>query len=167
MSASETEHDLQHGTTEPDPAVRYLEPGWFTRTVLNRGVAWLTRHGVSVWGSRVLAVRGRRSGEWRETPVNLLTYGGKEYLVSPRGTTQWVRNLRTAGAGRLSVGHRSIEFTARELADVDKVAVLRAYLRRWRFEVGVFFDGVGPGSGDAELLAAGAKHPVFEVTTSR
>ena len=61
------------------------KPGWFTVNVLNRSVAWLTRRGFSVWGSRVLAVRGRKSGEWRRTPVNLLTLGDERYLVAPRG----------------------------------------------------------------------------------
>ena len=42
--------------------VHYRKPGWFTRNVLNRTVARLTRMGVSVWGSRVLEVPGRRSG---------------------------------------------------------------------------------------------------------
>lgn len=79
----------------------YRAPGWFTRNVFNRLVAFLTMRGVSVLGSRVLAVRGRRSGEWRTTPVNLLDHGGRRYLVSPRGEGQWVRNLRAAGAGEL------------------------------------------------------------------
>ena len=59
-------------------------PGWFTRNVFNRSVAFLTRHGVSVLGSRVLAVKGRSSGVWRTTPVNLLEFEAHRYLVSPR-----------------------------------------------------------------------------------
>jgi hypothetical protein len=43
------------------------------------------------------------------------------------------------------------------------VPVLRAYLERWKFEVGMFFDGVGPDSTDAESLAVAGKHPAFEV----
>src|SRR3954454_8407986 len=82
----------------------YARPGWFTRHVFNRIVALLTRAGVSVWGSRELRVRGRTSGEWRTTPVNLLTLQGSQYLVAPRGETQWVRNLRVAGTGELRVG---------------------------------------------------------------
>ena len=86
---------------------RYLAPGWFTRNVFNRVVAGLTRLGVSVWGSRILAVRGRTSNEWRTTPVNLLTHEGNRYLVAPRGTTQWVRNIRVAKAGELRLGRGS------------------------------------------------------------
>ncbi len=72
----------------------YQRPGWLTTNVLNRLMAGLTRLGVSVYGSRVLEVKGRTSGQWRQTPVNLLRYEGAEYLVSPRGHSQWVKNLR-------------------------------------------------------------------------
>ena len=108
----------------------YRAPGWFTRNVFNRLVAFLTRHGVSVLGSRVLAVRGRTSGEWRTTPVNLLTHDGRRFLVSPRGVTQWVRNLRAAGTGELRLGGRAESFRGRELTEEEKVPVLRAYLKR-------------------------------------
>src|SRR5262245_37213522 len=78
-------------------AVHYRAPGWLTRNVFNRAVAFMTRRGVSILGSRVLAVRGRSSGAWRTTPVNLLEHDGRRYLVSARGHGQWVRNLRAAG----------------------------------------------------------------------
>jgi deazaflavin-dependent oxidoreductase (nitroreductase family) len=142
-------------------APRYVEPGWFTRHVFNPGVALLTRAGISVWGSRELRVRGRTSGEWRTTPVNLLTIEGTRYLVAPRGQTQWVRNLRVAGTGELRVGRRTEAFRATEVVDDDKVPILRAYLRRWKAEVGVFFDGVSADSSDEELLRIAPGHPVF------
>ena len=141
----------------------YREPGWFTKNVFNRAVEGLTRMGVSVLGSRTLAVRGRTSGEWRTTPVNLLTVDGKEYLVSPRGETQWVRNVRAAGGGELRLGKKVQPFRAVEVTDDAKVPLLRAYLKRWKVEVGVFFEGVGPDSSDEEVRAAAPKHPVFEV----
>ena len=142
---------------------RYVEPGWFTRNIFNRAVRFLTRRGISVWGSRELRVVGRASGAWRSVPVNLLTLEGVDYLVAPRGTTQWVRNLRVAGSGELRVGRRVETFTARELEDDVKPAVLRAYLRRWKAEVGVFFDGVDASADDELLRSIGSKHPVFEV----
>ncbi|WP_405734313.1 nitroreductase family deazaflavin-dependent oxidoreductase [Streptomyces sp. NBC_01537] len=141
-----------------------LKPGWFTVNVLNRLVAWLTRRGLSVWGSRVLAVRGRKSGEWRRTPVNLLTFEGQRYLVAPRGHVQWTHNMRAAGGGQLLLGKKSEDFTATEVADDDKVQLLRAYLKRWKAEVGVFFGGVGPESSDEELRAIAPRHPVFRIT---
>src|SRR5918912_2123483 len=121
---------------------RYVEPGWFTKNVFNRIVALATEWGVSIWGSRVLQVRGRTSGEIRETPVNLLTLEGARYLVAPRGVTQWVRNIRVAGEGGLRLGRRVQRFRIVEIADEEKVPILRAYLKRWKFEVGAFFEGV-------------------------
>src|SRR3954470_10398060 len=129
------------------------KPGWFTVNVLNRTVAFLTRRGLSVWGSRVLAVRGRKSGEWRTTPVNLLTVAGERYLVAPRGHVQWTHNMRAAGGGQLILGKKVEEFTATEITDEQKPELLRAYLKRWKAEVGVFFGGVGPDSSDEELRA--------------
>ena len=142
---------------------RYVVPGWFTRNVFNRLVAGLTRLGVSVVGSRILAVRGRTSHEWRTTPVNLLTESGTRYLVAPRGTTQWVRNLRVAGDGELRLGRRVEHFTAVEVGNDDKPPILRAYLRRWKAEVGVFFQGVGPDATDEQLRAIAPDHPVFRI----
>jgi deazaflavin-dependent oxidoreductase (nitroreductase family) len=142
---------------------RYQRPGWFTVNVFNRAVAWLTRRGVSVWGSRILAVRGRTSGEWRTTPVNLLVVDGTRYLVAPRGHTQWVRNLRVAGEGELRLGRSVERFRAVELDDEAKPLLLRAYLRRWKMEVGVFFDGVSAGSPEDELQRIAPDHPVFRI----
>jgi deazaflavin-dependent oxidoreductase (nitroreductase family) len=144
----------------------YQRPGWFTTNVFNRLVAVLTRLGVSVYGSRVLEVKGRKSGEWRQTPVNLLHYDGADYLVAPRGHTQWVKNLRASSQGRLRVGRRTQPFTAVELADDEKPLLLRAYLKKWKFEVGVFFGGVGPDSSDEELRRIAPDHPVFRLTRS-
>jgi deazaflavin-dependent oxidoreductase (nitroreductase family) len=144
---------------------RYLEPGWFTRNVFNRLVVVATRRGLSVWGSRILEVRGRTSGRFRQTPVNLLTLGGSRYLVAPRGVTQWVRNLRVAGEGTLRLGRRSEFFHATEIPDSEKIPVLRAYLKRWKAEVGVFFEGVGADAEDAELERIAPNHPVFRVDT--
>jgi deazaflavin-dependent oxidoreductase (nitroreductase family) len=145
----------------------YKRPGWFTRNVFNRTVAMLTKMGFSVLGSRVLEVKGRKSGLPRRTPVNLLTLSGQEYLVSPRGETEWVRNVRADG-GRLDLllGSKRHSYRGQEVADQDKVDVLRAYLKRWKAEVGVFFDGVGPDSTDEVILAAAPKHPVFKLESA-
>lgn len=150
-------------TSSPGPAAsHYRQPGWFTRNVFNRIVGLLTRLGVSVWGSRVLEVPGRSTGQPRRVPVNLLTFDGRQYLVSPRGHSQWVRNVRANG-GRLDLllGRRRTHHVATELADADKARVLRAYLKRWKAEVGVFFDGVDGSSSDEEMQAIAPKHPVF------
>ena len=144
---------------------RYVQPGWFTKNVFNRAVWWLTRMGISVYGSRILAVRGRKSGEWRTTPVNLLVLAGVRYLVAPRGHTQWVRNLRAAGSGELRVGRRAEPFTAMELDDEEKLPILRQYLKRWKWEVGAFFQRVGPDAPEEDLRRIAPDHPVFRLAT--
>ena len=144
-------------------AEQYKRPGWFTAHVFNPLIAAVTRLGISVAGSRVLEVRGRTSGELRRTPVNLLTLGDVRYLVAPRGNTQWVRNLRASGTGRLLVGRRGETFTATEIPDEEKPPILRAYLKRWKWEVGAFFGGVGADSPEAELRRIGPDHPAFRV----
>ncbi len=145
-----------------EPSTSYRKPGPIMRRMTNPFLVAAMRMGISVWGSRVLEVRGRTSGEPRRTPVNLLTFEGREYLVSPRGDTQWARNVR-ADNGRLvlELGRRRDERTATELSDDEKPPVLRAYLKKWKMEVGVFFEGVSADSSDEELLRIAPKHPVF------
>ncbi|HEX4864542.1 MAG TPA: nitroreductase/quinone reductase family protein [Acidimicrobiales bacterium] len=142
----------------------YRAPGWFTRNVFNRIVAGLTAAGLSVKGSRVLEVRGRKTGQLRRVPVNLLDYQGELYLVAPRGETDWVRNVRADG-GRLALllGRRRQEMIATEVPDEEKVPIMRDYLRRWKTEVGMFFEGVGPESSDSEIAAIAPRHPVFRL----
>jgi deazaflavin-dependent oxidoreductase (nitroreductase family) len=141
----------------------YQEPGFFHKHVFNPFVAWLTRLGVSVAGSRVLEVPGRKSGEPRRTPVNPMTFEGRRYLVAARGHSHWVRNLRASGSGRLLVGRRAEDFTATELPDEEKPPLLRAYLKKWKWEVGAFFAGVGPDSSDDELRRIAPDHPVLRL----
>ncbi len=144
------------------PEPRYVKA--HSTPLFNKAVAGLARMGIGVWGARVLAVRGRVSGEWRTTPVNPLTVGGERYLVAPRGHTQWVRNLRAAGGGELRIGRRAERFTATEVTDAEKPPVLRAYLKRWKFEVGMFFEGVGPDAPEEKLLEIAPGYPVFRVS---
>jgi deazaflavin-dependent oxidoreductase (nitroreductase family) len=146
------------------PSPRYITPTKST-AMFNAMVARLTRMGISVYGSRVLYVRGRKSGEWRSTPVNPLSLDGQRYLISPRGQTQWVRNMRAAGGGELRVGRRVERFTVTELPDEVKPPLLREYLRRWKFEVGMFFENVTPDSPDSRLLEIAPGFPVFQITT--
>jgi deazaflavin-dependent oxidoreductase (nitroreductase family) len=154
---------MEEGTSGGPAAKHYQRPDWFTTNVFNRIVAWLTRLGVSVWGSRILRVRGRKSGRAYTTPVNLLTLDGTRYLVSPRGNTQWSRNLRASGTGELLLGRRVEPFQAEEVPDDQKVPILRAYLRRWKMEVGVFFGGVDADSPEEEVARISPDHPVFRL----
>jgi hypothetical protein len=142
----------------------YKEPDVFTRTILNPIVKLFTKAGISVAGSSVLRVRGRTSGETQEVPLNPLPFDGVRYLVAPRGETQWVRNVRAAGGhAELRAGREMERVVATEVADDEKPAILRAYLKKWKWEVGQFFDG-GPDSPDEDLQRIAPNHPVFRLT---
>ncbi|GLF97091.1 nitroreductase family deazaflavin-dependent oxidoreductase [Streptomyces yaizuensis] len=143
--------------------LHYIKPNRVD-AVMNGAIGWLARKGVSLLGTAELSVKGRTSGEWRSIPVNPLPYEGGPYLISARGHSHWVRNLRAAGGGRLRVGRRTQYFTAVELPDEEKPALLRTYLERWGWEVGRFFGDVSAKSTDEELLAAAHRHPVFRIT---
>ena len=146
--------------------MRYLAPDR-TAHIFNAVTKWLTARGISLLGSRVLAVRGRKSGEVRTTVVNLFTYEGSQYLLAPRGHTQWVRNLRAVGEGELRLGRRSERFTPVEIADADKTPLIRLYLRKWAWETGAFFDGLKADSPEADIEAAAPGFPVFRIVAVR
>ena len=161
-SATQNRSEDAMDTTPTPDTPHYQRPDWFTRNVFNRMVSVLTRLGISVMGSRVLEHRGRTSGKLHRTPVNLLTYEGQQYLVAPRGETQWVRNVRQAdGHLVLILGRRREICTAQEIPVEDSLPILRSYLKRWKFETGMFFSGVTPDSNDAEWAAEAPRHPVF------
>ena len=141
---------------------RYVAPGLGTR-IFNLLPTALARLGISVWGSRTLAVKGRKSGEWRTVPVNLLEHEGARYLVAPRGETQWVRNLRAVGGGELRLGGRREPFVAHELGDDEKPPLLRVYLEKWAFEVKQFFQGVGADAPESELRRIAPDYPIFRI----
>lgn len=146
-------------TTSP----RYVAPKHST-DLFNITVGRLAKLGVSVYGSRVLYVKGRTSGQWRSVPVNPITLDGERYLVAPRGNTQWVRNLRAAGGeGELRLGRKTERFTATEIGDDAKPAILRAYLKRWKWEVGVFFEGVDAKAPEETLRQIAPGYPVFRI----
>jgi deazaflavin-dependent oxidoreductase (nitroreductase family) len=145
-------------------ARRYIKPTTLDRA-FNTFIQLLTKLGVSVYGSRVLAVRGRKSGDWRTVPVNLLTHEGERYLVAPRGETEWVRNIRAAGGGELWLGRTREAIHVVELADAAKPPVLRLYLDKWWFEVGRFFEGVERDASPEDLRRIAPGFPVFRLTS--
>jgi deazaflavin-dependent oxidoreductase (nitroreductase family) len=148
--------------TEKNPADRNVTAGGF-EIYFNRAVGFLTRHGISMFGTRILAVRGRTSGEWRSNPVNLLTHEGARYLVAARGNTQWVRNIRVAGGGELRLGRATEAFTVTELPDEEKLPIVRAYFKRWGWEVNRFFEDLPKKPTDEQLVKVLPGVPVFRI----
>jgi deazaflavin-dependent oxidoreductase (nitroreductase family) len=146
-----------------EQTTRYLAPP-ARAALVHRAAKWMTARGLSLYGSRILRVRGRKTGAARSTLVNLLEVDGVRYLVAPRGHTQWVRNLRAAsGEAELALGRHTWSVTAVELADDVKLPVLRAYLKRFGWEVGAFFENLTKNSTDAELAAVAPDFPAFRL----
>lgn len=143
-------------------SARYVKPTGLD-AVLNGAVGLLTKLGLPLAGSRVLSVQGRKTGEWRSTPVNPLRVGGHRYLVSPRGHSQWVRNIRVSREGRLATGRRTEVITVVEVADDEKPPILRAYLKAWAWEVGRFFENVDASSPEERLREIAPDFPVFRI----
>jgi deazaflavin-dependent oxidoreductase (nitroreductase family) len=127
-------------------AGRYLKPGFVLSRVMNPLLMTL---GVAP----TLAVPGRRSGEWRTVPVNVLERDGQRYLVAPRGDTHWARNLRAAGHGELRTRRGAEASTAVELSDSEKAPIIEAYVARWGSQVKSQF----------KQLPDPAQHPVFRL----
>jgi deazaflavin-dependent oxidoreductase (nitroreductase family) len=141
---------------------RYDEPNYLARTA-NEVFRWLAEAGISVAGTRALRVRGRKTGKPRGVVVNLMTVGGRDYVVSPRGNTQWVRNARAAGTVEIGPRWRSREVRIVEVADDAKPELLRRYLERWFWEVKGHVGGLTPASTDDEIRAVAPSIPVLEV----
>lgn len=146
------------------PSQPYYHAGSPLEVRFNRFMGLLARHGLSLAGMSELSVRGRVSGRIQRLPVNPHTFEGTPYLVSARGHSQWVRNMRAAGRGELRSGRKVRPFTAVEVPDEEKVSILRTYLARWGWEVNRFFSGVTAKSTDAEIAAVAHDHPVFRIT---
>jgi deazaflavin-dependent oxidoreductase (nitroreductase family) len=142
----------------------YKKPDWFTAHVVNPLVKGVHRLGISLQGSQTLAVRGRKSGEMRTNPVNPFELDGNTYLLAPRGTTQWVRNLRAAGGeGELRKGSKARHFHATEVPDSEKLPLMRLYMDKWSWEVKGFL-GIDAKASDEEITRILPDHPAFELS---
>ena len=128
----------------------------------NRFMGRLLRLGFAPGYMRLLEVRGRKSGKLFTTPVNVLDFQGKRWLVAARGETAWARNARAAGRVVLRRGASTESLTIRELADADKPEVIKAFLDRFKSQVQRFFD-VPAGSPADAFRATASRTPVFEL----
>ena len=145
--------------------VRNSQPPWIMRnffdplTVLVVGRLGMDDHN----GTRILEVRGRKSGLQRSTPIRVLEANGQRFLVGMYGESSWARNLRVSGRGALRLGREVMNFQAFELTGEDKLPVFRAYLRRWWALVGSMTGLASPDVPDEELRIVAAAHPVFRL----
>ena len=141
-------------------STRYEEPNRAAR-VGNAVIRWLAELGVSIAGTRALRVRGRKTGKLRAVVINLLTIDGDDYLVSPRGNTQWARNVRAAGVVEVGPRWRRRSVQATEVEDAAKPELLKRYLDRWYWQVKGYVAGLTPESSDEQFRAAASSIPVF------
>jgi deazaflavin-dependent oxidoreductase (nitroreductase family) len=147
-------------------STRYDKPGRVAQAG-NRVIRWLAELGISIAGTQALRVRGRTSGKLRGVVINLLTVDGVDYVVSPRGNTQWARNVRAAGVVEVGPRWRHANIAVAEVSDAAKPELLRRYLARWYWQVKDYIVGLTPESTDEQLLAAAPSIPVFELVPSR
>jgi hypothetical protein len=131
----------------------YLKPNAFVRKVFNP-VAMRT--GMS--GSRALIVPRRATGEPQRIPVIPVEHEGARYIVSTRGESDWVKNLRAAGGrGELVDGDgATTSFESTELALEERELVIAAY----REVAGKTVEAYWKKLPDAK------DHPVFRIEAS-
>ncbi len=132
----------------------------------NRIVQRLLAAGFPMGPNAVLTVRGRKSGAARSTPVAVVDIGGKRWIQSPYGEVNWVRNLRAAGEGTITVGKRSERVSAVELTTEEKARffaeVLGPYIRGMRLGK-LISSMLGLGDVLDDPGKAALAHPVFEL----
>jgi hypothetical protein len=139
---------------------RYDEPNRVARAG-SAVIRWFAESGVSILGTQALRVRGRTSGVMRSVVINLMTVDGVDYLVSPRGNTQWARNARAAGEVETGPRWRRRGARITELSDGAKAPILKEYLDRWYWQVKGYVGGLTPQSTAAEMTAVAPTIPVF------
>jgi deazaflavin-dependent oxidoreductase (nitroreductase family) len=127
----------------------YLKPPWFTVKIFNR-IAMAT--GLS--DSETLTVTKRGSKELQKIPVITVDVGTAKYLVSTRGESQWVKNVRANP--KVTIGNKSgiTDYVAEEVPEQDRQAILTAY----REKCGKMVDGY------FQSLPSEADHPVFALS---
>jgi deazaflavin-dependent oxidoreductase (nitroreductase family) len=147
------------------PAARIYEAPTSTELFFGRVLGFLVGIGICPSYNYLLEVRGRKSGEIHSTPVNLLEVNGRQFLVAPRGRTQWVRNAEAAGEVTLKKRSVRRKFRLRPLEDSEKPDLLKTYLTRYRVAVHKFFP-LAPNSPVEAFAEIAADYPAFELLPS-
>ncbi len=145
---------------KPDPA-SFRKPNLIDR-VVNRAFGLLVDLGFGLSHNYLLQVRGRKTGKIYSTPVDLLEFRGRRFLVAGRGRTQWVRNAETAGEVSLKKGRTRQTFRVRPVPHEEKPEILKAYLDRFKLTVQRYFP-VPAGSGAEAFAELAERYPVFEL----
>jgi deazaflavin-dependent oxidoreductase (nitroreductase family) len=138
----------------------------FVEHLFNKLFGFFVGLGLGLPHNYLLVVRGRKSGRSYSTPVNVLSYSGKRFLVAGCGYTQWVRNALASGDVVLRKGRQSERFTLVSVPDDAKPEILKVYLDRFRRAVQRYFP-VPAGSPAAAFQPFASRYPVFELELKR
>lgn len=140
---------------------------WSIRVLLRAGVR------VSILGPMMLlTVRGRKTGQPRTLAVDIHEHDGRHFLIATHGEGNWVRNLRAAGEGSLSIGRRHQAFTSVELTPEAGGLVIKNALGPVLASRGVRgstlrdYLGVTADSPLEDFINVARNHPVFELEYS-
>jgi hypothetical protein len=126
----------------------YLKPPWITKHIFNPIAMKL-----GMGGAATLSIPGRTSGETKSVPVIPVDYKRKTYIVSTRGDSEWVRNLRSAGKGTLKTKKGERPFRAKEVPVDQRQPIIDAYLQK----------AGRSASGYFKHLPNPEDHPVFRL----
>jgi hypothetical protein len=129
--------------------VAYLKQPWFNREIINR-FAMAT----GVVHSQTLTVTRRASKQPQTIPVTPVAVGGVKYLVSTRGESQWVKNVRVDPIVTLKTRSGTTKYVAHETPVENRQPILIAY----KVKAGKVVDGY------FRKLPDPADHPVFTLT---
>jgi len=130
----------------------YLKPPWFTAKVFNR-IAMAT--GIS--NTETLTVTKRGSKEQQQIPVVTVSLDGTRYLVSTRGESQWVKNVRANPTVTLTSKTGAATYHAHETSTPQRQPILTAYQKKAGRAVDGYF----------RKLPDPADHPVFTLTEAK
>jgi len=139
----------------------YRRPTKLTQ-ILNKAFARLASLGLTPKDTVTLEVRGRRSGRVRTNVVTWVEWEGERYLVSPRGESEWVRNVRAAGGEATIRRGRREGVRLEEVPAAERAPILKAYLGKTAMATRQHF-GIDPKAHLSVFEGIAARHPVFRV----
>jgi deazaflavin-dependent oxidoreductase (nitroreductase family) len=139
----------------------FRKPNFFEQ-ILNKSFGVLVGLGIGLRHNYLLQVQGRKTGRVYSTPIDLLEFKGRRFLVAGRGRTQWVRNAEAAGEVVLKRAATQQKYRIRVVANEEKPEILKAYLERFKLTVQQYFP-VRAGSGPRAFAEIAERYPVFEL----
>lgn len=130
--------------------------------VFNKIFGVLVGLGLGLPHNYLLQVRGRKTGRVHSTPVDVLEFKGRHFVVAGRGRAQWVRNAEAAGEVVLRKALRRQRFLVPSVPNEEKTEILSAYVARFKLTVQRYFP-VPAGSEPQAFAGVADRYPVFEL----